>query len=511
MGAVWGGACAGSASSDAAPSRGYRRREPERTLLHATVRAHWKTFLAEMEERGEAGANLPRFVAGEFERYLGCGILANGFARVLCQACGDELLVAFSCKGRGFCPSCTSRRMHDTAAHLVNRVIPQVPVRQWVLSLPRWARFLLARDPMLITHSLDIALRTIFADQRRRARRAGAFAPRTGAITFVQRFGGALNLNVHFHCVIPDGVFVRENGSVRFVALAPPSDDEVMAVLRRIVARLDDLLRPRLASAEADARPLDALGAAQAEAMNSLGTAPPDTGRARKLAAYLHGFSLHAAVHLHANDRGLAHLCGYGARPPFSQERLSELPDGRLTYRLKRPLGDGRQMLLLQPAELLRRLATLVPPPRAHLVRYHGVFAPASRWRSQVIPPLPERAASAQPCTSAPRRSEDMAPAVTEAAGDDLASARPQRPAGPSRIPWAELLLRVFREDVLLCPCGGRRVVLAFVTERKVVKEILEHLGLPTTGPPVAPARIAAACEDPPWQDDLPELHQTLR
>jgi hypothetical protein len=135
--------------------------------------------------------------------------------------------------------------------------------------------------------------------------------------------------------VIPDAVFVRENGSVRFVALAPPSDDEAMAVLRRIAACLDDLLRPRLASAEADARPLDALGAAQAEAMNSLGTAPPDTGRARKLAAYLHGFSLRAAVHLHANDReGLAHLCGYGARPPFSQERLSELPDGRLTYRL---------------------------------------------------------------------------------------------------------------------------------------------------------------------------------
>src|SRR5882762_7450792 len=94
MGTVWGGACTGSASSDAAPGRGYRRREPERTLLHATVRAHWKTFLAEMEKLGEAGANLPRFVAGEFERYLECGILANGFARVRCQACGDELLVA---------------------------------------------------------------------------------------------------------------------------------------------------------------------------------------------------------------------------------------------------------------------------------------------------------------------------------------------------------------------------------------------------------------------------------
>jgi putative transposase len=214
-------------------------------------------------------------------------------------------------------------------------VIPQVPVRQWVLSLPRWARFLLARDPQLITRTLDIAMRAIFAHQRLRARRAGALAPRAGAVTFVQRFGGALNLNVHFHCAIPDGVFVRENGSVRFVDLAPPSDGDVMAVLRRAVARLERLLRPRLVAAQADARPMDALGAAPAEAMHVLGTSPPHTGRAKKRAAYLQGFSFHAAVHLHANDReGLAHLCGYGARPPFSQERLSELPDGRLAYRL---------------------------------------------------------------------------------------------------------------------------------------------------------------------------------
>ena len=80
-----------------------------------------------------------------------------------------------------------------------------------------------------------------------------------------------------------------------------------------------------------------------------------------------------------------------------------------------------------------------------------------------------------------------------------------------SRVPWAELLLRVFREDVLVCPCDGRRVVLAFITEKKVVKEILEHLGLPTTGPPIAPARIAAVGEDAPWRDDVPERQQTLR
>jgi len=474
------------------------------------VRTHWKTFLAEVEERGEMSASLPRFVVGEFERYLACGILAHGFARVRCAACGDELLVAFSCKGRGFCPSCTSRRMHDTAAHLVDRVIPQVPVRQWVLSLPRWARFLLARDPRLITRTLDLALRAIFAQQRRRARRAGALAPRTGAVTFVQRFGGALNLNVHFHCIIPDGVFVREDGQVRFVGLAPPCGDAVMAVLRRIVARLEPLLRPRLAATDGDARPVDALGTAQAEALHSQGAAPPDTGRAKKRAAYLAGFSLHAAVHLHANDReGLAHLCGYGARPAFSQERLSELPDGRLAYRLKRPLGDGRQIVLLQPTEFLRRLATLVPPPRAHLIRYHGVFAPASRWRSQVIPPLRECTPSTPPCASAVP-SEDPAPAAT-GTPPGQATAEVRRPSDSSRIPWAELLMRVFREDVLACPCGGRRVVLAYLTQPGPVKTILDHLGLPSTGPPLAPARFIAGPVEETWQDDVPVLQQSLR
>ena len=96
---------------------------------------------------------------------------------------------------------------------------------------------------------------------------------------------------------------------------------------------------------------------------------------AKMHAAFLEGFSLHAGVHLHANDReGLARLCGYWARPAHSHERLSALPDGRLAIRAKRPLTDGRLQLELEPVELLRRLATLVPPPRAHVTRSHGVF-----------------------------------------------------------------------------------------------------------------------------------------
>jgi hypothetical protein len=80
-----------------------------------------------------------------------------------------------------------------------------------------------------------------------------------------------------------------------------------------------------------------------------------------------------------------------------------------------------------------------------------------------------------------------------------------------SRIPWRDLLLRVFREDVLACPCGGRRKILAFINERSVIEQILRRLGVPTAGPPTAPARLTPHSELPRWQDDVPELQQSLR
>jgi hypothetical protein len=74
------------------------------------------------------------------------GVLENGFARVECSGCGFVRLVAFSCKGRGICPSCIARRMSDTAAHLLDHVLPEAPMRQWVLSVPPPLRYLLAWD-----------------------------------------------------------------------------------------------------------------------------------------------------------------------------------------------------------------------------------------------------------------------------------------------------------------------------------------------------------------------------
>ena len=393
-------------------------------------------------------------------------------------------------------PPSGARALQGTSLHLTDRVVPRVPVRQWVLSLPRWARFLLARDPRLITRALRLALNEIFKLHRRRARKTGARNSRPGAITFVQRFGSALNLNVHFHMVVPDGAFVREGSAVRFVPLSRPTADELGKVLDRTARRVTALLRPIRDAGRDDASPPDPLAESQAESIGSLGLRKHSTAPSKPHTAYTKGFSMHAGVHLHANDRqGLAQLCGYGARPPLSQARLSALPDGNLRLSLKRPLDDGREALTLAPVELLRRLASIVPPPRAHLVRFHGVFGPASRWRKEIVPtppPVAPTCASEQPATAPASPSASESP-----------PARPRRP--DSRFPWAELLQRIFLIDVLACPCGGRRKITAFIKGREAVKAILAHLGLPTTGPPFAPTRSTGSSE-PGWQDDVPAI-----
>ena len=116
---------------------GYQPRSSEGSVLHGLVRHHLETFLQAAIARGE-GTGLPDFVEREFRDFLGCGVLARGFARVRCGDCAFERLVPFSCKGRGFCPSCGGRRMAAQASHLVDAVLPRVAVRQWVLSLRKY-------------------------------------------------------------------------------------------------------------------------------------------------------------------------------------------------------------------------------------------------------------------------------------------------------------------------------------------------------------------------------------
>ena len=188
---------------------GYARHRPETTLLY-------------------------RLVEQEFDAYLKCGRLEKGFLRVSCEPCHAEKLVAFSCKKRGFCPSYGARRMAETAALLADEVLPERPLRQWVLSLPYALRFLLATDPGALTQVLGTVYRTISGYLLRKACLTRVTG-HTGAVTLIQRFGSALNLNIHFHMIFLDGVFVPVEGAQPVFRQVPaPTATELAALVQQI-------------------------------------------------------------------------------------------------------------------------------------------------------------------------------------------------------------------------------------------------------------------------------------
>jgi len=208
---------------------GYERRRPELSVLHEVVRETWPAFREKADEHG----GLPKFVQREFDEYLTCGLPEHGLLRVACEECGESMVVAFSCKRRGFCPGCLGRRMSDVAARLVDEVIPEVPVRQWVCSFPWSLRAALGYDRALCSEVLGAFAGALDRGLRRRAKRElglrSVADARTGAVTFVQRSDASLRLNPHLHTIALDGVYLREAESapLRFVSLGAPSAPSV--------------------------------------------------------------------------------------------------------------------------------------------------------------------------------------------------------------------------------------------------------------------------------------------
>lgn len=168
---------------------------------------HLTTWLAPPDDGAPATAAVER----EFRRDLECGILAHGFARARCTACRQDFLIAYSCKGRGVCPACTTWRMVETAAHLAKHVLPRLPVHPWVPSVPKRLRYFLPNDPAIETLALHIFLSGVKQALRQGCPAAGR-ASRIGAIAFLHLFGALLNLHVHCHCIVLEGVFEADEG-----------------------------------------------------------------------------------------------------------------------------------------------------------------------------------------------------------------------------------------------------------------------------------------------------------
>jgi len=169
--------------------KGYVQRRPESTVLHRVVVNNLETFLNNARMQDPSGRGISPFVEDEFRKFINCGLLAGGFARIRCSGCGFERLVPFSCKARGICPSCAGRRMSEKAAHMADSVFPDVPVRQIVLSMPFRLRYVLAWDHELTLKILKVFYRVLNRSYVNRAKELGIKNPLTGAVTVIQRVG----------------------------------------------------------------------------------------------------------------------------------------------------------------------------------------------------------------------------------------------------------------------------------------------------------------------------------
>jgi hypothetical protein len=372
-----------------------------------------------------------------------------------------------------------------------------------VLSLPIPLRVLLAAQPELVTPVLQVVQRVV---TRHLLAAAGLVADEghSGAVTLIQRFGSAANLNIHLHCLVLDGVYrCHADGAPSFVEAGAPTDEELHALLQTVIARLMKMLTRRgvlvedmgqtyLAEPDTDGegartlRPLQAaaityriaFGPRAGQKVLTVRAAMPREGEARQpLCADIDGFSLHAAVRVEANDRKrLEQLCRYITRPALSDERVQLNAAGQVELKLKTPWRDGTTHLVMSPLEFMQRLAALVPRPRLHLIRFHGVLAPNAKLRAMVVPRVP--------------------PAQTQATSETAVAAECEVEtalARPHRISWARLLKRVFDIDMQHCPhCGaGELKIIAAVLERQVIEKILTHLGLDPQPPPRGRAREA--------------------
>jgi hypothetical protein len=461
-------------------------------VLRQVLEDHLEPFVERVEE-SEGNPRVPSFVLRELRAMRDCSDFTRGFWRLRCDACKADRVVPFTCHAR-LCPCCAGRMMADRAAHLADRGLPHAPFRQWVQTFPSELARHLAFDADLAAAVIRVFIRIIFDWQCARAAATATAPPGSaahpGAMVWIQRFSDGAGIYFHLHALVPDGIFREREGSLAmdFVRLPPPTDGDIASLVRRFATRTAGLLTRRLRRSASHHSATDESGATANSTPEAAGmflhrcaqslartiaepAGPPAANRrllrrrSKPLCARHADFELHAAVRVSTDDRsGLERLCRYLARPALASGRLRRLPDGRIELQLKRVWRGGVRKLLFEPDALIARLCALVPPPRFHLIRAFGILSNASALRPYILPTLP----------------------------DSKHRGVPTAPPRPAQMRWADLMLRTFRRDVTVCPCGGRLRMLAAITQPNVAEAIAAAIILSSqrrARPPPRPPR----------------------
>jgi ribosomal protein S27E len=339
----------------------YRPRHPERTVLYRVLFHYFDQFLAEYESRFEKAYGFLRPIIKEVvERYLDCGNPRCGFARIRCPDCGEERLLMFSCRTRGFCPSCHSKRLEEWGEWMRETVLLDVPHRQVVFTIPKMLRLFFKYNRRLLGELCRLALRSL--TRYFEVVTGSALTP--GVIAAIQTFGDWINFHPHLHFLVTEGG-VDEAGVFHKI---PRIDDSRLAELfaREVLA---DLVRKELLSPE----------------------------WAERLLSWRHtGFNVHSRVR--AKTKREAEPVGkYMIRPLLSLERLSlDEKEGQVCYRYGKGAKELERMDYL---EFIARVVSHIPDKGQVTVRYYGLYANAHRGKVKKtsLGPLALRMAEEEP------------------------------------------------------------------------------------------------------------------
>ena len=457
----------------------YVPRNPRLSTLYGIVAEHRAGYFEAVESK--TGKSPRGFVKREFDNYLECGIYEHGMMRTQCSdsSCGHEHVVAMSCKGRGFCPSCGGRRMVETATNLTSGVLPHVRYRQFVLTLPIALRFMCGVSRKLLQKVHGIA-----AEEYKNFYRDGRSSEDgiVGGISFIQRFNSGCDFNLHFHTMMADGVWLEnEAGEIKFFQKSL-SEIELGEILDDISTRIVRTLRRQgLLNAQGevletpvlddDLGHLEVLAKSMSakklfsEGLESLtkigkgfGFAEEKPLSLKKMTVTKNGFSLHAGTVVNANSRDkLFKLLEYQCRPPISDSRLEVMDSGSVRLKLKRTYSDGTTHIEMSGLEFLAKLHALIPPPLQNQRIYFGVFGGAHSKRSKIVAGAKSK--------STRKRCDDKSLV--------------------SSTLWCEFIAKTFKMDVGNCPfCKSPMRIISFIFAGKEVFRYLNHTDKIQRGPP---------------------------
>lgn len=430
------------------PGTFYRPRDHEASPFFKIVRDRFNEFERVYPEQYQERYGYWRpVIRSSIDKFLKCGDLKEGFARVRCPDCKEEFFVAFSCRQRSCCPSCDQKRSLLLAYRLKDEVLAVVPHRQWVFTIPKRLRVYFRYDRKLLGKLCRAAYDTVCDVFRLEIDGDCGVPAMVGA---VQTFGDLIHWHPHIHAIVPEGVFTVSGHFVHIPDIWKHRAAEFWQ--ERVFALLLD-----------EHKITDEI--------------------AGNMRGWKHsGFSVDNSVRINAGDQaGMQRLIEYVSRCPFSLARMVSLTkDGEILYRAAHPnclpfplsgdaslmAGIPRNFEVYDPLDFLAEVTQHIPNKGEHQIRYYGWYSNKKRgMREKKAPKTPAAAGNPEPDTPFQRK---------------------------CRLTWAALIKAVYEVDPLKCPkCGGEMRIVGFIEETDTIEKILRHCNLWKEAPRPPPALSA--------------------